>query len=71
MITDKYAVFVPIAVADRFPPLNEFVPVIDEAGEIFIYRRTEEGWNMRDSQGTNTPNTNKAIIYWLDKQYTI
>ena len=59
--------YVPISVKERLPELMKFVPTIDIDGEIIIYRRTENGWNMRDSRGINTPPDNKEIICWLEK----
>jgi hypothetical protein len=54
-----------VLIKNELPPLNKFVPTIDEDGEIIMYRLTEQGWNMRDCVGKNSPNNNKAIIYWL------
>jgi|ERR1035437_710111 hypothetical protein len=60
--------YMPVPIEVRLPELMKFVPVIDEDGEIAIYRRTEHGWNMRDGMGDNSPNNNKKIIFWLEKQ---
>ncbi len=63
------------------PPLEKFVPTIDEAGEIIIYRLVElqhydlktkklvprQSWNMRDMRGDNTPNDNLPITHWLEE----
>ena len=68
-------IYVPVLCEDRMPPLMQFVPTIDEDGEIIIYRLTEIGenfmWNMRDGVGDNSPNNNKKIVMWLEKQQVI
>jgi hypothetical protein len=61
--------YVPVLISERLPDLYEFVPVVDDAGEIIMYQRTEEGWNMRDAEGTNTPDNNRPLVYWLSKKY--
>ena len=66
-IKNRNFFYVPRAIKDKLPPLMQFVPCIDSAGEIIIYRRTEYGWNMRDIHGDNTPNNNLEIVSWLEK----
>jgi hypothetical protein len=56
-----------ISVKERQPQLNKFVTTIDVNNEHRIYRLTENGWNMRDSDGTNSPNNNLEIEYWLEE----
>lgn len=56
-----------IAVAERLPDIGKFVTTIDEANEHRVYRLTEFGWNMRDVDGTNSPNNNLPILYWLEE----
>ena len=56
-----------IAVAERLPDIGKFVTTIDEANEHRVYRLTEFGWNMRDADGTNSPNNNLPILYWLEE----
>lgn len=65
-------------VSQKLPPLDpdtkmsKFVPVIDEEGEVMIFRLTEYGWNMRDAHANNTPNDNKKPVYWLEiKEITL
>ena len=55
-----------VNIEERKPPLMKFVPTIDDNGEIIMYRRTEHGYNMRDSEGTNSPNNNHKIVSWLE-----
>lgn len=59
--------FKKIAVAERLPEMMKFVTTIDEANEQRVYRMTEEGWNMRDVDGTNSPNNNLVITHWLEE----
>lgn len=60
--------YFPISVHERMPDKMKFVPVIDDVGEISIYRHTEHGWNMRDGMADNSPNNNRSILYWLEKK---
>ena len=60
-------IFRKVAIEDRLPELNKFVVLIDEAGEMIIYRRTDLGWQMRESNGINTPNNNLKLVYWLEE----
>lgn len=55
-----------VRLEEREPPMLKFVPTIDEAGEIIIFRRTEHGYNMRDDTGINSPNDNLRIVAWLE-----
>lgn len=71
----KQAVFVKVSVKDRLPEMGKFVPTIDTAGEIIIYRRLliqtpdveKWYWNMRDCAGSNSPNNNLPITHWLEE----
>ncbi len=70
-----------VSVLERNPPLDKFVPTIDEKGEIIIYRLVEQQvwdgkkkksfpsqfWNMRDMHGDNTPYDNHPITHWLEE----
>ncbi len=56
-----------IAITERLPDIGKFVTTIDEANEHRVYRLTEFGWNMRDVDGTNSPNNNLPILYWLEE----
>ncbi len=56
-----------IPVAERMPELMKFVTTIDEANEHRVYRLTETGWNMRDPNGSNSPNNNLPITHWLEE----
>jgi hypothetical protein len=67
-LTSMNYIYVPVSVKERLPDLMVFVQTIDIDGELIVYRRTEFGWNMRDSRGDNTPNDNKEIICWLEKK---
>jgi len=60
--------YLPILVDDvtDLAPLMQFVPTVDEDGQIMMYRRTEYGWNMRDGIAPNTP-PDKKIVSWLKK----
>lgn len=60
-------IFKKVSIEDRLPEKNKFVTTIDEAGEHRVYRLTEHGWNMRDSDGTNSPNNNLKITHWLEE----
>jgi hypothetical protein len=62
-----------VKVSERLPEVGKFVTTIDEAGEHRVYRLTEHGWNMRDSDGDNSPNNNLPIIFWLEeiKEYEL
>jgi hypothetical protein len=60
-------IYVPVLFSDRKPELMKFVPCIDSAGEVAIYRLTEYGWNMRDGMADNSPNNNLEIVCWLEK----
>lgn len=55
-----------ISITDRLPEYGKFVTTIDTAGEHRVYRFAETGWNMRDADGTNSPNNNLAITHWLE-----
>ena len=59
--------YVPVLCSRRMPELMKYVPCIDTAGEILMYRLTEHGWNMRDGRSDNTPNDNLEIVCWLEK----
>jgi hypothetical protein len=54
-----------INLSDELPPLMEFVPVIDELGNIHYWRRTEHGWNLRDGISDNTPDTERKMVAWI------
>lgn len=54
-----------IPLEEELPPINKYVITRDEDGEHIVYRRTEYGWNMRDTNGINTPNDNLKITHWL------
>ncbi len=60
-----------VSIKERLPQLGKYVPVIDIKNEIIIYRMVEynglQFWNMRDISGTNTPNDNFAMVYWLEE----
>lgn len=60
--------YIPVSIEERLPELMKFVPVIDIDGEISFYRLTDNGWNMRDGMGDNSPNNNKEIVGWLEKR---
>jgi len=54
-----------ISVKEELPPLNKWVTTIDEAGNHRVYRRTENGWNMRDVNGIESPADDLEITHWL------
>lgn len=56
-----------VAVTERLPELNKFVTTIDTDNEHRVFRFTESGWNMRDSDGVNSPNNNLPITHWLEE----
>jgi len=56
-----------ISVKERLPKQGKFVTTIDEANEHRVYRLTEYGWNMRDLDGSNSPNNNLTITHWLEE----
>ena len=54
-----------VSIFEELPPFNQFVVTIDSMGEMFIYRLTEYGWNLRDTPALNSPSDNFPIKYWL------
>jgi len=60
-------IFRKVAVTERLPELMKFVTTIDIANEQRVYRLTKYGWNMRDSDGGNSPNNNLVITHWLEE----
>jgi hypothetical protein len=56
-----------VKVSERLPEMGKFVTTIDLANEHRVYRLTENGWNMRDADGDNSPNNNLPIIFWLEE----
>lgn len=67
--------FIKVKISERLPEVGKWVTTIDEADEQRVYRLVEndvEGiepysWNMRDVDGTNSPNNNIPLVYWLEE----
>lgn len=56
-----------ISIDERLPDLMQFVTTIDANNEHRVYRLTEQGWNMRDADGINSPDNNTPITHWLEE----
>lgn len=56
-----------VLIADRTPQPGKYVTCIDIAGEQRVYRLTESGWNIRDADGFNSPDTNLPLVSWLEE----
>lgn len=58
-----------VSIKEELPPLGKFVTTIDSENEHRVFRLvdTSEGlmWNMRDADGSNSPNNNNTITHWL------
>lgn len=55
-----------ISIKRELPPVGKFVTTIDTAGEQRVYRINEDKtWSMRDLDGSDSPNNNLPVIYWL------
>lgn len=71
-------VFRKVKCSESLPPLDVFVPTVDDHGGILIYRRVlteyyldgvfnEWAWSLRDLSTENTPHDNYKIEYWLQE----
>jgi len=70
-------IFRKVLLSEKLPPLDKYVPMIDDHDEIIMYRRIEVPilgssnmstfYNMRDLAGDNTPHDNHPMIYWLEE----
>lgn len=59
--------FKKVLIAERLPEKGKFVTVIDIVGNHRVFRLTDNGWNMRDADGDNSPNNNLEITSWLEE----
>lgn len=76
-------VFRKVPLSERLPPLDIYVPMVDDHGEIMMYRRFETpvyvspfqldspptyiSYSLRDLSTDNTPNDNNPLVYWLEE----
>lgn len=56
-----------VLLTERLPEMGVWVTMIDTEGNHRVYRRTEHGYNMRDSDGLMSPSNNLAFVCWLEK----
>ena len=59
--------YVAVPITERLPEIGKFVTTIDKNGQERVFRLTDNGWNMRDADGANSPNNNLEITHWLEK----
>jgi hypothetical protein len=61
-------IFVRVPISERLPELGKYVPVIDVAGEIFMYCVNDDNsWSLRDTPGYNAPSDNLPMTHWLEE----
>lgn len=56
-----------ISIHERLPELNKWVTTIDTDNQHRVYRLTKHGWNMRDTDGDNSPDNNLPITHWFEE----
>lgn len=62
--------FEKVSIEKELPQIGKFVTTIDEANQQRVYRLVKVepiglSWNMRDTDGINSPNNNLKITHWL------